>query len=116
MYTLIHNPNCSKSRAALDMLEASGHEFTIRDYQQEPMTAAELRDLQEKLGSGPAQWIRWDEPETAGYDAGDPDETLIQAIEDHPAILQRPILVVGDEAAIGRPGPEVLRAMLAAQS
>ncbi|MGB1587054.1 MAG: ArsC/Spx/MgsR family protein [Thermoplasmatota archaeon] len=112
MYTLIHNPNCSKSRAALDMLEASGHEFTIRDYQQEPMTAEELRDLQTKLGSGPAQWIRWDEPEATGYEADDPEAVLIQAIVDRPRLLQRPILVCGDKAMVGRPGPEALQKML----
>ncbi len=111
-YMLLHNPRCSKSRAALALLEERGVEHTVRKYLDEPLSADELRILRKRLGRAPAEWIRWNEDEAKAFDKEAPEQELIQAIAAHPRIMERPILIKGDEAAVGRPGPEALEPLL----
>ncbi|MGB0651879.1 MAG: arsenate reductase family protein [Thermoplasmatota archaeon] len=111
---LLHNPRCSKSRAAKTLLEERGIAFEVRDYLKEPLDLAELTDLHAKLGRPVAQWVRFGEAEAKENgiqkDAG--DEALLAAIAAHPKLLERPILVDGARAAVGRPGPEALEPLL----
>jgi arsenate reductase len=98
--TLYHNPRCTKSRGALELLEARGLTPTIIRYLDTPPDAAQLRDL---LGKGE------DEYKTLNLaDTGLTDEQLIAAMAAHPKLIERPILVVGDKAVIGRPPENIL--------
>ncbi len=89
-------------------------EFQVREYLKEPLSLDELRILKARLGRPPAQWIRWNEAEAkeAGIQKDDPPMVLLQAIAKHPRLMERPILISGDQAAVGRPGPEALEALL----
>ncbi|MGV8864702.1 MAG: arsenate reductase (glutaredoxin) [Pseudomonas sp.] len=109
--TLYHNPRCSKSRGALELLEARGLTPTIIRYLETPPDAAQLRDLLGKLGIGARELLRTGEEEYKALnlaDTGLSDEQLIAAMAAHPKLIERPILVVGDKAIIGRPPESVL--------
>ena len=109
--TLYHNPRCTKSRGALELLEARGLAPTIIRYLDTPPDAAQLRDLLSKLGFGARQLLRTGEDEYKTLNLADPslsDEQLIAAMAAHPKLIERPILVVGDKAVIGRPPENIL--------
>lgn len=109
--TLYHNPRCSKSRGALELLEARGLTPTIIRYLETPPDAAQLRDLLGKLGIGARELLRTGEEEYKALNLADTrlsDEQLIAAMAAHPKLIERPILVVGDKAVIGRPPESVL--------
>jgi arsenate reductase len=109
--TLYHNPRCSKSRGALELLEARGLTPTIIRYLETPPDAAQLRDLLGKLGIGARELLRTGEEEYKALNLADTrlsDEQLIAAMADRPKLIERPILVVGDKAVIGRPPERVL--------
>ncbi len=111
---LLHNPQCSKSRAAKALLEARGLDFSVRPYLQEPLSLDELRILKAKLGREPAEWIRWGEKvdvAAAGITRDDPPMQLLRAIAAHPRLMERPILVREDDAVVGRP-TEAIEAFL----
>ncbi len=106
---LYHNPRCSKSRETLKLLQDRGFDPTVVEYLKTPPSAAELAGILAKLGKGPAQVIRKKEAAEAGLDLRSLDDVaLIQAMADHPAIIERPILVAGSKAALGRPPEAVL--------
>ena len=109
--TLFHNPRCSKSRGALELLEARGLAPTIVRYLETPPSAAELQALLGKLGIGARQLLRTGEDEYKALGLDDPqlsDAQLIEAMAAHPKLIERPILVAGDRAVIGRPPEKVL--------
>ncbi len=111
-YLLLHNPRCSKSRAALAMLEERGVDHEVRDYQKAPMSLDELRILHKRLGLPVAQWLRWGEDDAASLAKTASDRELLTAIAASPKLLERPILIHGDHARVGRPGPENLLPLL----
>lgn len=111
-YLLLHNPRCSKSRAALELLQERGLEVEVRDYQKAPLSLDELRILHKRLGLPVAQWIRWEEDDAKGVDRSASDHELLRELAAAPKMLQRPILVHGDKALVGRPGPENLEPLL----
>lgn len=109
--TLFHNPRCSKSRGALELLEARGLAPTIVRYLETPPGAAELQALLGKLGIGARQLLRTGEDEYKALGLDDPqlsDAQLVEAMAAHPKLIERPILVAGDKAVIGRPPEKVL--------
>ena len=109
--TIYHNPRCSKSRATIDLLKSRGIEPRVVDYIATPPRADEIEALLEKLGAEPRDVMRKEEDEYAALELGDATLSrgaLIAAIAAHPRLLQRPIVVVGDRAAIGRPREAVL--------
>ncbi|HSX71651.1 MAG TPA: arsenate reductase (glutaredoxin) [Pseudomonas sp.] len=109
--TLYHNPRCSKSRGALELLEARGLTPTVVRYLETPPSAEELRALLAKLGIGPRDLLRTGEDEYKALNLADAslgDERLIAAMVAHPRLIERPILVAGDRAVIGRPPEKVL--------
>lgn len=109
--TLYHNPRCSKSRSALELLEARGLAPTVVRYLETPPDAATLKDLLGKLGIGARQLLRSGEDEYKSLELANPalsDAQLIKAMVKHPKLIERPILVAGDKAAIGRPPEQVL--------
>lgn len=108
---LFHNPRCSKSRAALELLAARGIEPTIVRYLDEPPDAATLRALLGKLGLPARALLRTGEDEHQTLGLADPaldDEALIAAMVAHPRLIERPIFVRGRRAVIGRPPERVL--------
>ncbi|WP_017925849.1 arsenate reductase (glutaredoxin) [Thioalkalivibrio sp. HL-Eb18] len=109
--TLYHNPRCSKSRAALALLREQGVEPEIVEYLKTPPDAATLKSVIEKLGIRPRDLLRTGEAEYRELglkDAEMDDEALIQTMIQHPQLIERPILVVGDQARLGRPPEQVL--------
>lgn len=111
--TLLHNPRCSKSRIALQMLEESGLSFTVREYLQDPLSREELAELQGLLGLAPLDWTRTGEAEwsASGLSVGASPEEVLDAIAKWPKLMQRPVLISEGAAKIGRP-PEQLRELL----
>ncbi|MDA7086064.1 arsenate reductase (glutaredoxin) [Pseudomonas sp. SA3-5] len=109
--TLYHNPRCSKSRGALQLLEARGLTPTIVRYLETPPSAAQLSDLLGKLGIGARQLLRSGEDDYRTLNLADPglsEAQLIEAMAAHPKLIERPILIVGSKAVIGRPPEKVL--------
>ena len=109
--TLYHNPRCSKSRGALQLLEERGLTPTIVRYLETPPSAAQLSDLLGKLGIGARQLLRSGEDEYRTLNLADlalSEAQLIEAMVAHPKLIERPILIVGSKAVIGRPPEKVL--------
>ena len=107
--TIYHNPRCSKSRAALQLLRGRGIEPSIVEYLRTPPDEPELRRILAMLGMRPRQLLRPVEAKAMGLD--DPaldDEALIRGMRTHPAVIERPIVVSGDRACVGRPPERVL--------
>jgi len=107
---LLHNPRCSKSRAAHALLEERGVEFRERRYLEEPLDREELAALQERLGAEPSEWVRKGESvfADAGLSIDSPPDALLGAMADHPILIERPILVRGTRAVVGRPPERIL--------
>lgn len=107
---LYHNPRCSKSRAALELLLARGIRPHIVEYLKDPLTAAELRSLTGVPGMSIRALVREGEAEYAqcGLNADSSDDDLIDAMAQHPRLIERPVFVHGGRAVIGRPPERVL--------
>lgn len=109
--TLYHNPRCSKSRATLDLLRGRGIEPTVVEYLQTPPSTAELDRILSLLGKEPRELMRTKEAEykESGADKEGLDrQALIALMVQNPKLIERPILVNGDKAAVGRPPESVL--------
>ncbi len=108
---IYHNPRCSKSRQTLALLESHGVEVDVIEYLKNPPDAPTLWALTRALGLAPRDIVRRGEAAFAELDLDAKladDEALIAAIVAHPVLLERPIVVVGAQAAIGRPPENVL--------
>lgn len=109
---IYHNPRCSKSRQTLQLLEENGVKPRIIEYLNTKLSTDELNKITSLLSVKPRDIMRVKEPEYKENgldDASLTTEQLIQAITDHPKLLERPIVVVDNKkAAIGRPPENVL--------
>ena len=105
---IYHNPKCSKSRQTLALLQENGVEPEIIEYLNTPPSAAELKSVLGKLGVGPRDILRAKEAKEEGIDKSLDGDDLIDAIAAHPRAMQRPIVVTGEKAAVGRPPESVL--------
>ncbi len=108
---LYHNPRCSKSRAALALLEARGQAPQVVRYLETPPDATTLKDLLAKLGIPARQLLRTGEDEYQALGLADPalgEDDLIAAMVAHPRLIERPLLVVGERAVVGRPPEKLL--------
>lgn len=90
------------------MLNEHGIEFENREYTQAPLSQAELRSVFAKLGLGPRQLLRGRDAKKAGLSGNESDDELIALMEGNPRLLQRPILISGDKAVVGRPVENLL--------
>lgn len=110
--TIFHNPRCSKSRQALTLLEQAGITPHIRLYLDETPTQEELHDLLAKLGCDVTAILRRSEEAfKAHFTMSDDHDTLISLLTQHPKVLERPIIIKGDKAVIGRP-PEAVHDLI----
>lgn len=108
---ILHNPRCSKSRAALALLAERGIQAEIIDYLAEPPTIAELQRLLELLGIGARELMRREESEYRELGLDDErlgELELLAALHAHPRLIQRPIVIANGKAAIGRPTQAIL--------
>ena len=108
--TIYHNPRCGKSRAALALLEQRGLKPLVIEYLKQPPTKAQLRALTSKLGIRPEQLVRKNE---AIYKKKYKDKTLsdeqwLAVLADDPILIERPIVLRGERAVVGRPPERVL--------
>ncbi|MFC3168096.1 arsenate reductase (glutaredoxin) [Paracoccus fontiphilus] len=105
-YTIWHNPKCSTSRFVLQALQDAGADVAVRDYQQQPPSADELRDALKRLGIGPRDLLRRRNTPFDDLGLGDPalsDDALIAAMADHPAVIERPVVFGPTGARLCRP-------------
>jgi len=109
-YVLWYNPRCSKCQRALDLLRERGIEPELRRFLEEPPSVEELERLLQRLGLPPHAVARAKEDEYQALRLSErtPREDMVRAIAQHPLILERPILVHGDRAVLGRPPERVL--------
>lgn len=110
--TIYHNPRCTKSRQTLALLEKRGNQPKIIEYLVTPPTEAELKRIIKLLGISPRELLRTKEAEykQAKLDRPDvPDADVIRAMVKHPRLIERPIVISGDKAALGRPPENILK-------
>ncbi|MCR9214084.1 MAG: arsenate reductase (glutaredoxin) [Proteobacteria bacterium] len=108
---IFHNPRCSKSRQTLAILEEKGVEPQIVEYLATPPSEARISEILKMLGMAPRELMRKGEAEYKDNNLSNPDLTedqLIQAMVDFPKLIERPIVISGGKARIGRPPESVL--------
>lgn len=110
MLKIYHNTRCSKSRHALELLHKLGQEVEVVEYLNTPPTAAQLKEVLQKLDMRPEDLIRKGE---ALYKEKYKGKTLsdaewIQVMTENPVLIERPIVLKGDKAVLGRPLEKVL--------
>ncbi|MEW5831853.1 MAG: arsenate reductase (glutaredoxin) [Campylobacterota bacterium] len=110
MITVWHNPKCSKSREALKLLEEKGCDFGVVKYLEETPSRGEIEALLQKLGISARELMRTKEELYKELElAKVTDEaTLIDALAEHPRLIERPVLIEGNRAVIGRPAEKVI--------
>ncbi len=108
--TVYFNPNCSKCRTVQGLLEERGVDANLVRYLDHAPTKAELEQVMDLLGiEDPRQMMRLSEPVYAELELADatPDQ-LLEAMTEHPILIERPIVILGDKAVIARPPERVL--------
>lgn len=110
-FTIYHNPRCSKSRETLALLREHGIEPQVIEYLQQPPTAAQLKSIVAKLGIKPEALLRKGEEIYKTKYAGKTltDAQWIDAMVNDPILIERPIVVSGKRAVLGRPPQNVLQ-------
>ena len=109
---MYHNPRWGKSRSSVGILDQKGVKYTVIKYLDAPLDIEELKDLAQKLQLRPKDFIRKGEPEFKELNLAlslEDDEKLFKAISKHPKLMERPIIVNGDKACIGRPPENILQ-------
>jgi len=112
--TVYQKPTCTKCRTTLRLLKEREAEFEAINYFETPLTEPDLRSLLKKLGLSVRQLLRKDEPVAKRLGIGKKDfsdEELISLMANHPELIQRPIVVRGNQAVLGRP-PENVEKLL----
>jgi len=110
--TIYHNPRCSKSRQTLQLLQENDQDPEIVQYLKTPLNKQQLQQLVKLLDCSVRDIIRTSEAEYKENNLADEslsDQQLLDAIVETPKLMQRPIVVSGNKAAIGRPPEDVLK-------
>lgn len=111
MFTIFHNPRCSKSRETLELLEKNGISPSIIKYLETPPSKQELKALLKQMKLNVRDIIRTKEAEYAELGLASPDlsdEYLLECLVSHPKLIERPIVSNGERAVIGRPPENIL--------
>lgn len=113
MSTIIyHNPRCSKSRATLALLNERGIEVEVIAYLETPPSKAELKQVLDRLGVTPPEIIRFNEQvaKQAGLTPNDSrsEDEWLTLMSENPILIERPIVICGNQARIGRPPESIL--------
>lgn len=113
MLKIYHNPRCGKSREGLEILEKSGKDFEIIKYLEDVPSEEELKSLIGYLGIAPIDLVRKNETIWKDNYKGKElsDDEIIRAMAEHPKLIERPIVVKGNKAMVGRP-PETIKTLL----
>ena len=108
--TIFHNPNCGTSRKTLEILRESGADVSVREYLKDPPSRAELEALYERAGISPREGLRAKEPLAAELGLTDPevdDDTILDAMMEHPILINRPLVVTEKGVRLCRPQDKV---------
>ncbi|WP_306350271.1 arsenate reductase (glutaredoxin) [Flavobacterium sp. '19STA2R22 D10 B1'] len=110
MIKIYHNPRCGKSREGLTLVEQSGKPFEVIKYLDQPLTESELNDLIEKLSIKPIDLVRQKEEIWIENYKGKKmtDKEVIMAMVENPKLIERPIVINGNKAVIGRPPEKII--------
>jgi len=110
MITIYHNPRCRKSRETLELVQEKSEDISIKEYLKEPPTKEELSMVIDLLGIRPFELIRKNEPDFKDHFKGKElsDQEWIEAMVAFPKLIERPIVIKDEKAAIGRPPEKVL--------
>lgn len=111
MITILHNPRCSKSREALALLQQHTSQVEVIEYLKKPLTADELAALLSKLGIPARHLLRSKEDEYKQLGLDDmslSEQQLIAAMVQQPKLIERPVVIKGDKAVIGRPASNIM--------
>ena len=109
-FIIYHNPRCSKSRQALQLLREAGIEPTIVEYLKTPLEKNVLKNISQLLGLRPKDFVRKIEKDFKDNhlsESLEDDDKILEAMSLFPKIIERPIVVLGEEAVIGRPPENV---------
>ena len=109
--TIFHNPRCSKSRQTLSLIQEKNIDINIIEYLKTPPDISQLKQMLKKLGYEPRQLMRKSEQIYKDLDLGNENKTaadLIIAMTQNPILIERPIVLSGEKAAVGRPPESVL--------
>lgn len=106
--TIYHNPRCTKSRQTLALLEEQGVTPKVVEYLKTPPDEATIRGFLKKLGMSAHELIRRKEHRALGLDDTEDEDELVARMHAHPEIIERPIVVRGRNARVGRPPEAVL--------
>ena len=109
--TIWHNPRCSKSRQTLALLEERGISPIVRLYLDDAPSTSEVAEVLQQLGIKPWELLRRGEKvfKELGHDKDAADEALIEAMSANPILIERPIVINGGGAALGRPPETVMK-------
>tara|TARA_B100001167_G_scaffold155719_1_gene102982 strand:- start:145 stop:492 length:348 start_codon:yes stop_codon:yes gene_type:complete len=108
---IYHNPKCSKSRQTVELLVKQGIKPVLNEYLKIPPTVEKIKEILRKLGYAPRDLMRKKENVYTEHNLGDPflsDDDLIEFMVKHPILIERPIVLANEKAAIGRPPEQVL--------
>ena len=105
---IMHNPNCSKSRAALELLTQKGLSPEVTEYLQNPLSAEELEAISSKLGLKPSEFVRKGEYAKLDIEMAETEKGIVRQMVEHPILIERPIVINGDDARIARPTKSIL--------
>ena len=113
MIKIYHNPRCTKSRQALQLLEEKGVAYEIVKYMDEPLTPDTLKSVLKKLGMSASELIRRKEQiwKDEFKDKEMEEEELVLTMIEYPKLMERPIVENGDRAVVGRPTEKVLEVL-----
>jgi arsenate reductase len=108
--TIFHNPMCGTSRKTLEILRESGRDVWIREYLKDPPTRAELKALYDRAGISPREGLRAKEPIAAELGLTDPEvdeDTILDAMIEHPILIERPLVETEKGVRLCRPQDKV---------
>ncbi|MFA5428044.1 MAG: arsenate reductase (glutaredoxin) [Sulfurimonas sp.] len=109
--TIWHNPKCSKSSEAMEILKSGGYETSVVKYLVDSPTEMQIREVLKMLGVSARELMRTKEELYTELNLADEldEDKLILAMVKHPKLIERPVIIKGDRAIIGRPSEKIIK-------